>query len=171
MKLKAATRGKKLTARWPDCSSDLSCPMRHASRNCPQGNESSPTLALEIHFTPDKMPLTRPCTTNFRVLVRADCAALHVAITCKPLMLSFKSACPDRQLRSGLGDTSLSSPQVASFLNKASFFSHQQNLSVKHGVMSSLSLAPAPAGNSRGVYIICWVQFARACGGFSHLYT
>lgn len=130
MKLKLAPEGRSWTARWPGCSSGLSCPMRHAARNCPQGGESSPTLALEIHFTPDEMPLTRPCTTSFRVLVSADCAALHVAVTCKPWTLSFKSACPDRQLRSGLGDTSLSSPQVASFLSKASFFSHQQNLSV-----------------------------------------
>lgn len=90
------------------------------------------------------------CTTNFKAIIEADCAAPHIAPYCTPLKLFlYKLLSPNWQLGDGFGDTSPSS-QVAGFLNNTSFFFHQ-TLSPEHWLLSNekpnLSLVLALAGH------------------------
>ena len=133
-----ATRGKKLTARWPDRSHDISCSILSSTESMAS---SVPRTGLKEVRTnwPWNWRLclkqSRWCwsdhrMTSFKLTVGAGCAVLLIApLPVHPWNSPLKPLSPNQQLGDGLGDASPSSPQVAGFWNKASFLFYQPCLS------------------------------------------
>ena len=107
-----------LTTWWPDCSHVI---RHHNSENWPQGTNRSWNWRLTVLKT-IKMMLIRPPMTNFKRIIRADCAVS----TWSPLPLSVEVLAPWLSVRESWPlDRSLPSCPVASIQNKANFPFHQ----------------------------------------------